>query len=74
MSTNPWKITATFQSIASTKEEYLATIEQLKHSAPAETKRGQKRTKLEQAHLGLVEVLQSRVEEIDAELTVSDLT
>lgn len=70
-STNPWKITATFQAVSSTKEEYLAAIEGLKATAPAEPKKGVKRTKLEQAHLALVSVLEGRIEAIDADLAVS---
>ncbi|GLB35905.1 hypothetical protein LshimejAT787_0301930 [Lyophyllum shimeji] len=68
VSTNPWKITATFQTVSSTKEEYLALIEQLKASAAPEPKKGQKRTRLEQAHLSLIAALESRIEAIDAEL------
>jgi hypothetical protein len=72
VSTNPWKITATFQTISSTREEYIATIENLKAMAPpAELKKGQKRSKLEQAHLHLIAALEARIESIDAELVVS---
>ncbi|KAF8973533.1 hypothetical protein BDZ97DRAFT_1775592 [Flammula alnicola] len=68
VSTNPWKITATFQTVSSTREEYLATIDTLKASAPPEPKRGQKRTKLENAHIALIAALEGRLEAIDAEL------
>ncbi|TFK77353.1 hypothetical protein BDN72DRAFT_784428 [Pluteus cervinus] len=68
VSTNPWKITATFQTVASTREEYITTIEQLKSSAPPALKKGQKRTRLELAHLALISDLELRVEAIDAEL------
>ncbi|KAF8899001.1 hypothetical protein BD779DRAFT_1607614 [Infundibulicybe gibba] len=69
VSTNPWKTTATFKTISSTREEYMSTIEELKRSAPAPLKRGEKRTKLEASHLTLVTSLESRLENIDAELT-----
>ena len=71
-STNPWKITATFHTISSTREEYIATIESLKASAPPEIKKGQKRTKPEQSHLALIAALEKRIEAIDAELNVSN--
>lgn len=67
MSTNPWKITATFQTISSTREEYLAVIESLKAAAP----QAGKKSKIEQAHLALIEVLEGRVDVISAELAVS---
>ncbi|KAF8167635.1 hypothetical protein B0H34DRAFT_682568 [Crassisporium funariophilum] len=66
VSTNPWKITATFRTISSTREEYVATIEDLKRSTPPE--KGQKRTKLELAHLALITALEGRIEAIDAEI------
>ncbi|TFK36959.1 hypothetical protein BDQ12DRAFT_686158 [Crucibulum laeve] len=68
VSTNPWKITATFQTICSTREEYMMIIENLKSSLPPEPKKGQKRTRLEQAHIALIAALEGRVEAIDAEL------
>ena len=71
-STNPWKITATFHTISSTREEYIAIIESLKVSAPSEPKKGHKRTKLEQSHLALIAALEKRIEIIDAELNVSN--
>ena len=67
MSTNPWKITATFQTIASTRDEYMAILDNVKGSAPPEGKPGQKRSKLENAHLALLKALQDRVEVIDNE-------
>ena len=67
MSTNPWKITATFQTISSTREEYLAVIESLKATAP----QTDRKNKIEQAHLTLIEVLENRVDVITAELAVS---
>ncbi|PFH49703.1 hypothetical protein AMATHDRAFT_62719 [Amanita thiersii Skay4041] len=71
VSTNPWKTTATFQTISSTREEYLSALESLKRDAPAPLKRGEKRTRLENAHFDLIEALESRIEVIDTELAVS---
>lgn len=71
MSTNPWKITATFQTVSSTKEEYLVVIEDLKASGPGQPKKGEKRSKLEQAHVALIASLEGRIDAIDAELVVS---
>ena len=71
VSTNPWKITATFQTVSSTKEEYLATIENLKANTPPEPKKSKKRSKLELAHISLIEALEARIEAIDVELAVS---
>jgi hypothetical protein len=71
VSTNPWKITATFHTISSTREEYIATIESLKTTAPPELKKGQKRSKPEQLHLQLITALEARIEAIDAEFAVS---
>jgi hypothetical protein len=71
-STNPWKITATFHTISSTREEYISTIDSLKASAPPDLKKGQKRTKPEQSHLALIVALEKRIEVIDAELNVSN--
>ncbi|KAI6047940.1 hypothetical protein EDC04DRAFT_2555996 [Pisolithus marmoratus] len=64
VSTNPWKVTATFQSVSSTREEYLAVIDSLKASAP----RGTKKNKIEQAHVALIQALESRVGIVEAEL------
>ncbi|KIJ66279.1 hypothetical protein HYDPIDRAFT_87027 [Hydnomerulius pinastri MD-312] len=64
VSTNPWKITATFQTASSTREEYLAIIENLKATAP----KSNKKNKIEQAHVALIQALESRVEIIDTEL------
>ncbi|KAG1754863.1 uncharacterized protein EDB91DRAFT_1325875 [Suillus paluster] len=64
VSTNPWKITATFQTVSSTREEYLAVIEKLKASSP----QGDRKNKLEQAHTALVKALESRIDIVDAEL------
>ncbi|KAF8846030.1 hypothetical protein BDN67DRAFT_918061 [Paxillus ammoniavirescens] len=64
VSTNPWKITATFHTVSSTRQEYLAVIENLKAIAP----KGDKKNKIEQAHLSLIEALENRINVIDAEL------
>lgn len=65
-------MTATFQTISSTREEYLSIIEDLKSSAPPQVKKGQKRSKLEVCHLKLIEDLEGRLEAIDAGLAVSN--
>ncbi|KAJ7597525.1 hypothetical protein C8J56DRAFT_920282 [Mycena floridula] len=67
VSTNPWKITATFHSIASNREEYIATIDRLKESAPPPPVGREKRTKLQQSHISLITALEDRIEAIDAE-------
>ena len=71
MSTNPWKITATFQTVSSTRDEYMSLLQKIKDVAPSEPKFGEKRTKLETAHLALLKALEERVEVIDNELAVS---
>nr|AEN14431.1 conserved hypothetical protein [Lentinula edodes] len=71
ISTNPWKTTATFQSISSTREEYITITENLKQTAPrpSGTKgKAKKWTKQEASHHALVEALESRLEIVDAEL------
>jgi len=57
--------------VSSTKEEYLAVIEELKTTAPGDLKKGEKRTRLEQGHFALISVLEGRIEAIDRELLVS---
>jgi hypothetical protein len=68
VSTNPWKTTATFQTISSTRDEYIAAIEQLRESAPHV---GERRSKLEQSHSNLITALEGRKEAVDVELMVS---
>lgn len=68
VSTNPWKMTATFQTIASTREEYVAVVEELKASAPPPLKKGEKWSKMEQSHMKLITTLESRLGAIDVEL------
>jgi hypothetical protein len=65
VSTNPWKVTSTFQTVSSTREEYVALIEKLKASAPTKPK-----LKAEIAHQNLTVTLEGRLEDIDKELTV----
>lgn len=72
MSSNPWKVTATFQAISSTREDYLQAIGDLKDRAPPEPQdKNDRRPKIEVAHLALLHALQGRLETIDAELAVS---
>ena len=69
LSTNPWKVTSTFQAVSSTREEYIALIEKLKASASPKPK-----LKVEFAHQNLIAVLEGRLEVIDKELVVRILT
>ncbi|KAL0951534.1 hypothetical protein HGRIS_008218 [Hohenbuehelia grisea] len=68
VSTNPWKMTASFQAVSSTKEEYLQILEDLKASAPSEPKKGERRTKVELLHMSLITALEERIPAIDTEL------
>ncbi|KAF8581653.1 hypothetical protein K439DRAFT_1635982 [Ramaria rubella] len=68
VSTNPWKVTATFVKISSTKDEYLGVIEDLKNNAPPPAKDGEKRSKTDAAHLALIKILEDRVDDVDSEL------
>ena len=68
VSTNPWKVTSTFQALSSTREEYVAFIAKLKASAPTKPK-----LKVEFAHQNLILTLEGRLEAIDKELMVSHL-
>ena len=65
LSTNPWKVTSTFQTVSSTREEYVALIEKLKASASPKPK-----LKVEFAHQNLTAALEARLEIIDKELLV----
>lgn len=71
MSTNPWKVTSTFECVCSTQEEYAAWLESLKKVAPPEAKAGERRTKPELSHLALVKAVEDRLPAIEAELAVS---
>ncbi|KAH9178763.1 hypothetical protein EDB89DRAFT_1928386 [Lactarius sanguifluus] len=64
LSTNPWKVTSTIQTISSTRDEYVALIEKLKASAPRKPK-----LKTEIAHQNLISALEGRLEVVDKELT-----
>ena len=68
MSTNPWKVTSTFQTVSSTRDEYVALIGKLKASTPTKPK-----SKVEFAHQKLILALEGRLEAIDKELAVSNL-
>ncbi|KAI0257187.1 hypothetical protein BJV78DRAFT_1160801 [Lactifluus subvellereus] len=64
LSTNPWKVTSTIQTVSSTREEYVALIETLKTSAPSKPK-----LKVERAHQNLIVALEGRLEAVDKELS-----
>ena len=68
VSTNPWMVTSTFQTVSSTREEYIALIGILKASAPTKPK-----SKVEFAHQNLILTLEGRLEAIDKESMVSPL-
>ncbi|CAL1695005.1 unnamed protein product [Somion occarium] len=68
ISTNPWKMTATFQTISSTRDEYLAIIDKVKDSSPGEYTPGARWSKLDAAHLALIQALEDRLPAIDAEI------
>jgi len=70
-STNPWRLTASFKAVSSTREEYLAVIDHLKAILPVS--KGKKRPKNEQNHADLIHKLEQRVDTIDQELNVSPL-
>ncbi|KAI9444850.1 hypothetical protein H4582DRAFT_1911687 [Lactarius indigo] len=63
LSTNPWKVTSTIQTISSTRDEYVALIEKLKASATRKPK-----LKTEIAHQNLISSLEGRLEVVDKEL------
>jgi hypothetical protein len=65
LSTNPWKVTSTIQTVSSTRDEYVALIDKLKASASKKPK-----LKTEIAHQNLISVLEGRIEVIDKELAV----
>ncbi len=70
-SSNPWKITAVFQSVSSSRDEYVALTEKLKQNGPSDTKGADRRSKLEHGHIALTKALEDRLPVIDAELAVS---
>ena len=51
----------------------MAILEKIRETAPSEPKAGERRPKLETAHLALLRALEDRVEIIDNELAVSFL-
>ena len=65
VSTNPWKVTSTFQTVSSTRDEYVALIGKLKASAPTKPK-----MKAEFAHQNLTMALEGRLEVVDKEIMV----
>ncbi len=65
LSTNPWKVTSTLQTVSSTRDEYVALVEKLKASATRKPK-----LKTEIAHQNLISVLEGRLEVVDKELAV----
>ncbi|KAJ3567991.1 hypothetical protein NP233_g6002 [Leucocoprinus birnbaumii] len=62
-STNPWRLTASFKAVSSTREEYLAVIQHLKSTLPEP--KGKKKLKSEQGHADLIKDLEDRLEAID---------
>jgi hypothetical protein len=69
MSSNPWKVTATFATVASDKEEYLEVIEDLRSDHPI-LHEGGRRSKFDNFHVELIQKLVSRIDVIDAEVLV----
>jgi hypothetical protein len=65
LSTNPWKVTSTIQTVSSTRDQYVALIDKLKASASKKPK-----LKTEIAHQNLISILEGRIEVIDKELAV----
>lgn len=57
--------------MASTRDEYIKAIDDLKANAPAGSGAPAKRTRFEILHTHLIEDLEKRIETIDAELAVS---
>jgi len=68
-STNPWRLTASFKAVSSTREEYLAVIDHLKAVLPVS--KGKRRPKNEQNHADLIHRLEQRIGTIDQEINVS---
>ncbi|KZT08479.1 uncharacterized protein LAESUDRAFT_723999 [Laetiporus sulphureus 93-53] len=56
------------RACGTTREEYMEVVDKVKEAAPIEPKEGGRRTKLEQAHLALLKLLEERIEVIDAEI------
>ncbi|GJE85822.1 hypothetical protein PsYK624_019010 [Phanerochaete sordida] len=69
VSTNPWKITSSFQAVSSDREEYVALVAQLKELSPPPSKSGEKGyKKTDLNHIHLVQALEDRLPAIDAEI------
>lgn len=67
-STNPWKVSAVITAVSSTREEYVALVDELKERSPGKVKDESKRSKMEHAHIALVKALEGRLELIDNEI------
>ena len=59
--------------MSSTREEYVALVEELRERSPGKVKDESKRSKMEHAHIALVKALEGRLELIDNEIAVSNL-
>lgn len=71
VSTNPWKITATIHTVSNTREDYVALLEKIRASAPADIDDKKKLSKSENHHVLLMKALEDRLEVIDNETLVS---
>ena len=84
-STNPWKISCTFEAVSSTRAEYVALLERLRAATPAVVEDSSKKKKQKdkdgkdkpspavarrQDHISLVERLAERLEVVDKEIAV----
>lgn len=69
MSSNPWKVTADFKTVSTTREEYVKIIEGLASEEPRNSQK--KHSKSENQHIQLRGLLESRLEAIDQEIVVS---
>lgn len=80
MSGNPWKAICPFQSLSSTRDEFVEVLSDLKtrasqFAASEDGKPVKGRNKLEQMHLDLVGKLENdQLPKVDAELAVSVLS
>jgi hypothetical protein len=61
-------MSATFESVASTREDYVAFIEKLKAETPS--KKGERKSRVD-AHTSLISALEERLATIDLEIAVS---
>ncbi|EJD51911.1 hypothetical protein AURDEDRAFT_55949 [Auricularia subglabra TFB-10046 SS5] len=67
VSSNPWKVTATYETAATTVAEYRKVIDDLKAAYP-EQPAGHKKKKFEQMHLDLIKFLENRAEIVEQEM------